>query len=255
DGRLPTTTTDLIRTAVLRPDCSPVGTVGAANQNAATLFPGRSHLAANATNILYAWTLDGGAHIRAASHAGTFVNSDTEIIAKTATERIEFIRVAPFGTGFAAIVRWAQITGATGPGRIDLYRLTATGAVMGPPILVSSRSGSDFASSESFGVAPGRDGSLLVVWHTCLERGDGSGCGVFGRLIRPTGEPAGEEFVIPTSTMGDQTRPSAVALPDGAFAVAWTDKSMAAPDTSGSSVRARIIYPATAGGSAARSTP
>jgi hypothetical protein len=248
DGRPPTTTTDLIRTAIVRPDCTLVGVVGQANQNATTLFPRNSHLAANPTNILYAWTIDGGAHIRAARLDGVFVNADTELVAKTATERVEFVRVAPLGTGFAAIVRWALSTGSTGPGRLDLYRLSATGAVMGPPILVSSRSGSDFASSESFGVAAGRKGELLVVWHACLDRGDGSGCGVFGRLIGPTGEPAGAEFPIPTTTNEDQTRPSAAALPDGAFAVAWTDRSLGAPDTSGSSVRARIVYPATAGG-------
>jgi hypothetical protein len=122
--------------------------------------------------------------------------------------------------------------------------------MMGPPVLISDRSGSDFASSEAFGVAPGRDGSLLVVWHACLEKGDGSGCGVFGRLLGPSGAPLGPELVIPTTTADDQIRPSAVGLPDGAFAVAWTDRSTAAPDSSGTAVRARIIYPATSGAAA-----
>jgi hypothetical protein len=252
DGRV---TNDLIRTAILRPDCTTVGLVGTASPSVAGSFPAYSHLAANATNILYAWILSGAVRVRAARLDGTFVAADAELVAKTPTEQVEIVRLAPLGSGFAAIVRWAQITGTTGPGRLDLYRVSSTGTVMGTPILVSNRSGSDFASSESFGVATGRDGSLLVVWHACLDKGDGAGCGVFGRLFRPTGEPAGDEFVIPTTIMGDQTRPSAVALSDDAFAVAWTDKSNTAPDMSGASVRARIIYPGAPGAPAARVTP
>jgi hypothetical protein len=255
DGRTPAATSDQIRTAVLRPDCTAASPPAVASAVGAIL-PGRSHVAANANNILYAWVVDSSIRVRAARLDGTYVAAaDSELLAKTATEGVEFVRLAPFGTGFAAVVRWSLLTGTTGPGRLDLYRVSSTGTLMGPPIPVSSRSGTDFGSSESFGVAAGRDGSLLVVWHACLDRGDGSGCGVFGRLLRPTGEPAGDEFVVPTTTADDQTRPSAVALPDGSFAVSWTDRSTAAPDTSGASVRARIIYPAPGGGGSARVTP
>lgn len=247
-------TDDLIRTAVVRPDCTPVAAPTAASPTGTATIPSRGHVAANASNILYAWFLSGSIRVRAARLDGTYVAADSELLAKTATEQVEHIRLAPFGTGFAAVVRWAQLT-TPGPGRIDLYRVSSTGSLMGPPIPVSTRSGADFDSKQAFGVATGRDGSLLVVWHACLDKGDGSGCGVFGRLIRPTGEPAGPEFVIPTTTMGDQELPSAVALPDGSFAVTWTDGSMAAPDTSGTAVRARIIYPATTGGGSARVTP
>jgi hypothetical protein len=238
---------DLVRAAVVLPDCTPMGAISAVTPSVAGARPGRSHAAANATTILYAWTLANSVRVRAANLGNVFTGPDTELLAKTATEHIEFVRVAPLGAGFAVIARWAQITGATGPGRLELYRVSNAGAVMGPPVLISERSGSDFASSESFGVAPGRDGSLLVVWHACLEKGDGSGCGVFGRLMGPSGAPLGPELVIPTTTADDQHRPSAVALPDGAFAVAWTDRSTAAPDSSGTAVRARIIYPAADG--------
>ena len=43
--------------------------------------------------------------------------------------------------------------------------------------------------------------------------------------------------------IGSQTAPSVVAL-DDSFAVAWTDDSKALPDTDGTAVRARVIYPA-----------
>ena len=62
----------------------------------------------------------------------------------------------------------------------------------------------------------------------------------------------GDELVLATSTANDQTGPSAAALPDGAFATAWTDKSGNAPDSSGTAVRARVIYPSLEGTAASR---
>jgi len=65
---------------------------------------------------------------------------------------------------------------------------------------------------------------------------------VYGRVLRSDGTPAGEPFVIPTTTNRNQRNPSVTAIAD-AFAVTWTDESMAEPDTSGQAVRARVIYP------------
>ena len=116
--------------------------------------------------------------------------------------------------------------------------------------MITDRSGSDFGTKEAFAIAAQPDGTVLVVWHACLENGDGSGCGVFGRVLKADGTVAGEAFTVPTTTTGDQTNPSAIALPEG-FAVGWRDDSAQEPDPSGSAVRARIIYPDT-DGSAAR---
>ena len=80
------------------------------------------------------------------------------------------------------------------------------------------------------------------MWHACGANGDGQGCGVFARVLRPSGAPVRDVFGLATTTISDQTNPSAAALP-GAFAVAWGDTSAMAPDTAGSAVRARVIYP------------
>lgn len=244
DGQV---TNDLIRTAIVRPDCSLVGTVDSATASVAGQFPQRSHVATSGGSILYAWLLANQVRVRTANADGVFQTAEALLIPKTATEEIEFVRVAPLGAGFAVVVRWGLITGTTGPGRLELYRTSNAGALMGPPVLLSERSGSDFESRQSFGLARGGDGNLLVVWHACMDKGDGSGCGVFGRLVGSNGTPIGEEIPIATTTANDQTGPSAVALPDGAFAVAWTDESGAAPDISGTAVRARVIYPAADG--------
>ena len=238
-------TNTFIRAAIVSPACALIGAVQAVSPNVASVFPNGAHAAANATNILYAWRLDGSVRARLARHDGTLVGTaDFPVVGKTATEQIEHVRVAPLGANFAVFVRWGLITGTTGPGRIDLYRVSSAGTVMGAPVLVTDRSGSDFGSSEGFGVAPRSDGSMLVVWSACMDKGDGAGCGVFGRMLNANGDPAGEDFNLATTTTGDQTRPAAVALPDGAFAAAWSDKSGAAPDMSETAVRARIVYPA-----------
>jgi hypothetical protein len=243
DGRQ---TNNIIRSAVLRPDCTTVpGTLAAVSPNVASVFPRRGHVAANATTILYAWLLDGGVRGRVANLNNAFAGLDTQLVTKPLmNDTVSGVRVVPLAGGFGVIVRWSTTGGG---GRLELFRVSNAGAVMGPPVLVSDRSGMDYESGSPFGVATGADGSVLVVWHACMTAGDGNGCGVLGRLLRPTGDPAGPEFVIPTTLSNDQTLPSAVALPGGAFAVAWTDRSGAAPDTSGSAVRARIIYPGAAG--------
>jgi hypothetical protein len=67
-------------------------------------------------------------------------------------------------------------------------------------------------------------------------------CDVFGRMLRPSGAPVGEPFIIPTSVLSEQINPSVVSIGD-AFVAAWTDSSAEAPDRSGSAVRARVITP------------
>lgn len=249
EGRV---TNDLIRSAVVRPDCTTLGVAQSVSTVLGTLGPERSSVAASADRIMFAWILDGNVRARVAQNGGGFATGDLQLFAKSATEEIEHVRVAPLaGGGFAILMRWALSVGLVGPGRIELLRVNSMGVAMGIPTIITERSGSDGPSKESFGVASQPDGSLLVVWHACADNGDDSGCGVFGRMVDSTGTPAGEAFNLATTTMSDQVGPSAIALPNGAFATAWTDKSGLDPDRAGAAVRARIIYPTT--GSAAGS--
>lgn len=243
DGRA--TTVNEIRTAVVKPDCALLNPVTAASTTAGVGSPRNSSVTASADRILYAWILDGTVRIRLATNANTYLaGADALLAGKTPTEEIDHARVAPLpGGGFAIFTRWSLITGAVGPGRIEMLRTNNAGMMVGTPVIVTDRSGTDFPSNQAFGVAAKPDGTLLVVWHACEERGDGNLCGVFGRLISPAGVPVGTDFSLATTTSGDQLGPSAAALPGEAFVAAWTDTSQLEPDRSGSAVRARIIYP------------
>jgi len=237
-----------IRAAFVRPDCTLAGAgAGAPGVVTVSTTPGFNHRAAVTTNgdhVLFTWILDGDLRARMASTAGVFTTAaDTVLVAGTATDEVAHARAAAVaGGGFVVAVRRDQPTNSTGPGRIELYRVSAAGAVVGPPSLVTDRSASDADDSEAFGLAARPDGTVLVAWHTCGDLGDGSLCGVFGRILRDTGAAVTDVFGIPTTTLGDQKRPSVVGLPD-AFVVMWADSSGAPPDVSGQSVRARIIYP------------
>jgi hypothetical protein len=241
DGRI--TGADQVRSAIVRPDCT-TQTSATVSTVPGTLGPNRSAVTTSGDRIMYAWILDGNVRMRIASNANAFVTPDTQIVGKTATEQVEYVRVSALqGGGFAVAVRWIQSTGLTGPGRIELFRTDATGAVQGTPTLVTDRSGTEFGSRDSFGIATRGDGQIMVVWSSCNDFGDGSGCGAFGRVFRSSGVAVGEAFSLATTIDNDQTGPSVVGL-DGAFAAAWSDRSSAEPDRSGSAVRARILYPA-----------
>lgn len=234
-------TTTNVRGAIVRADCTTltlpvnVSTIATPTRPVVTGHP-------TLTNVLYAWLVSGGVHVRIASLTNGFSIPDTEFLPATATEVVESVRVAPLGNGFAILVRWALSTGFDGPGRIEMYRTNASGAVQGAATIVTMKSGTDFGSYEGFGVATSTSGKLFVTWHSCNQNGDGQGCGVYGRAFDTNGVALGAEITVPTTTVGDQTKPSVAALPGDAFVVIWRDDSAQAPDTSGSAVRARIVY-------------
>lgn len=243
-GSVGVNTPRVVRGQIVRPDCA---LVGATVTVSTTTGPFSPAVTANGNTILYGWENDGNAYVRLASLTNVLQGAaDVLFLPKTANEQIDFVRVAPLGTGFAVLVRWSLVGQFMGAGKIEMYRTSATGGVLGQAVLVSTRSGSDSASSESFGVATRNDGTLMVTWSSCESNGDGQGCGVFARAFRSDGTPLGEELVVPTTIRGEQTDPSVAALGD-AFVVVWKDESMQAPDISGTAVRARIVYPTASG--------
>jgi hypothetical protein len=244
-------TENLVRSSIVNAQCTastPVDVstvVGGANRPA---------VAANGNSVMYTWVLAGDARLRVMDQANAQISTDQLVVAKTATEEVEFTRVTKLGTGFGIFVRWATLT-RTGPGRIELYKTNNVGMIQGAPVLITTKTSSDFDSAHGFSVATRPDdGSVLVAWHTCGEVTDDSGCGVFGRLVSSTGTPIGEDFNLATTTDLEQTSPSVAGLP-GAFAAVWSDASKQEPDIAGTAVRARVIYGPSSGGASAKRDP
>jgi hypothetical protein len=121
--------------------------------------------------------------------------------------------------------------------RIFMRRLDATGAARGSDTVVGMLE----SGFNSPAVAVRDDGTILIVWEECADA-DGSSCGVVGRLVRPTGVPVGEPFIVNTTTRSDQTDPSVTSF-DDVFVVAYSDGSTDPPDIDETGVRARYLYP------------
>lgn len=233
----------VVKGVIVTPACNTLQNMTPYTLSATGTSATRSHVASNGNTVLYAWVAGNEAHVRTGPLTGIPLNPEIILVPRTSSMDVEHVRVAPWQDGFALAVRWAS-TMSTGPGKIEVYRVSTAGTMptlQGSPILITDKSGSDFASNQAFGIAQRSDGALMITWHAC-PTGPGS-CDVYGRILRPTGVPVGEPFVIPTTTGSDQVRPSVVALDNTSFAVAWNDSSGIEPDQSGSAVRARILYP------------
>jgi len=242
-----------IRSIIVKPDCTSLAPAFDVSQVVSTMGDGPHHsdVAGNGTSTMYEWILDGNVHIRAGGMTGVTGN-DTTLLTHSAQYEARMVRVVPMGTGYGVVVRWAYPLAATGmgPGKIEMFTITPTGMITGSPQLITDQSLSDFASgSQSFGVATRSDGEVLIAWHQCDMAGTPGTCDVLGRFVKSDGTPIGTQpFMIPTTTLGDQTGPSVVALtksPADSFVVTWTDESHFAPDTQGKAVRARVVYDST----------
>ena len=238
-----------IRSIVAKPDCTTQSAAFTLSTiEGATSGPTSPSVAANGSSSLYAWIVDGDVYVRAANNVGQVQGAaETKVLTHDATQAAQGVRLVASGTGFALVVRWIGPMDSA-PGKIEMYQLSSTGAVMGTAALITDQSRSDFMSGwQSPSVAVrASDGAILIAWHQCDSAGSDGSCDVYGRMVRPNGTTSGQPFILSTTVMGDQVKPAVASLPgpDGAFAAVWTDSSHIGPDSSGTAVNARIIYPA-----------
>jgi Ca2+-binding RTX toxin-like protein len=68
------------------------------------------------------------------------------------------------------------------------------------------------------------DGRVLLAWTDgSATGGDIAGTAIRARLFSAAGTPLGGEFLVNTTTAGDQRNPTVTALRDGGFIIAWND--------------------------------
>jgi hypothetical protein len=242
---------NVIRMALVKPDCNPSGV--AQTVSPTNMFADRNAIGTSDDHALLTWVISGDLWARTASSTATLSSpAAAPLISQTATDKIGYARIAAAPKGrFALAVRWTAQSNDMAPGKIELYQVTAAGALIGSPVIVTDQSGSNFYDDEGFGLASRPDGTVMIAWHVCNSNGDG--CSLSGRTLHltepiddPVATPAAtavsDAFAIPTTTGGSDKLASVIGLPD-AFAVVWSDSSGKPPDTAGQAVRARIIYP------------
>jgi hypothetical protein len=91
------------------------------------------------------------------------------------------------------------------------------------------------------------DGQFVVTWQNYSLSGRDIGYSIRSQVFDGGGNRIGGEFLVNTTTTGDQLNPTVTALTDGRFAIAWQDSSQTGGDTSSLAVRAQIFDPRSQG--------
>ncbi len=121
----------------------------------------------------------------------------------------------------------SRATGRTVSVRTGVLTLTALMATAGAvraqnPSNMEFRVNTYTTGTQRFGSIAGSMTYLFVVtWESAGQ--DGSGEGLFGRLLSTRGEPMGEEFAVNTHTVGNQDTPAVAGFAAGGFVAVWED--------------------------------
>jgi VCBS repeat-containing protein len=161
-----------------------------------------------------------------------------EFVVNTTVSNTQFDAVVAGGaTGSEFAVAWRTDTGDGSGDGIAYQRFDATGAPAGTELIVNEQvSSTQFAPAITYLST----GQILVAWVSVTSgaASDGSGNGVYGRVINTNGTFAGGEFQLNQQTSFDQDSVSVSATASG-FVAAWQDNS--GQDGSGTGIQARFF--------------
>lgn len=124
----------------------------------------------------------------------------------------------------------------SGSSDVRLRVLDSSGNGVGPDVVLNQTTAGD-QFMNNYARLP--DGRFFTIFYS--DTGDGSGSALFGRILTPEGIPEGNEFLIATTTAGNQLRPAIRILSDNRVAVTW--ESYDGGDGSGNVLRAQIFDP------------
>jgi hypothetical protein len=157
--------------------------------------------------------------------SGTMAGSEFLVNTRTANaQRIGDIASLNDG-GF--VITWMSIS-QDGSGRgVFAQRYNASGTALGSEFQVNTYFSSDQTDSSVAGLA---GGGFVITWESKLQ--DGSGYGVYAQRYDASGAAAGSEFIVNTTTSGDQAKASATALSDGTFLITWSSNGNSGQDNS-----------------------
>ncbi len=110
-----------------------------------------------------------------------------------------------------------QSRNADGSFEVFMQRYAADGAAVGGEIRVNTTTVSS-AQQPIGSITADASGNITVVWNSDA---DGDGTAVVGQRFDWAGNKLGGEFVVNTTTAGNQTFPEVIAQSGGRFIVAW----------------------------------
>ncbi|WP_068112971.1 calcium-binding protein [Tropicimonas marinistellae] len=140
------------------------------------------------------------------------------------------------------VVTWqdGSLTGGdTSDYAIRAQVFTARGFTSGDEFLVNTTTADEQIEPSIAGLS---DGRFVVVWSDYSRTGgDTDSYAVRGQIYNVDGSESGSEFLVTTTTVGNQITPSVTALEDGEFVVTWMDSSLTGGDNSSYGIRAQVF--------------
>jgi Ca2+-binding RTX toxin-like protein len=155
---------------------------------------------------------------------GTPVGSEFQVNTTTTAANYDAPAIVTKDDG-SFIVVW-QSLGQDGDGTgIFAQRFNANGAAVGNELQVN-----DFTTGNQSApaIAVDANGNFIVTWVSGTEVGtgqDGSSYGVYAKLYNANGSVRKSEFLVNTTTTGNQSAASVAMAADGTFVVAWNSSN------------------------------
>lgn len=113
------------------------------------------------------------------------------------------------------VITWNSHDG--GYGGLYGQRYASNGSAVGSEFRINTTTAHDQFSRTVAGLA---NGGFVVAWESDVQ--DGSGYGIYAQRYDANGVPAGSEFLVNTTTAGDQRNANITAFSNGDFLVTWT---------------------------------
>lgn len=171
--------------------------------------------------------------VRAQIYSATGARVGGEMLINSTTQYVQsYSSITAFADGGFAIA-WTDLPTSTGSSiKVQMYG--ADGTADGAAFAVSNNVGTGQRLSA---IATLPDDMFVVVWETgSTISGDGSLYAIKAQVFASNGMRIGEEFLVNSSTQGNQTRVAVTGLSNDQFVVTWTDDARAIDSESGNPV-------------------
>jgi Ca2+-binding RTX toxin-like protein len=151
---------------------------------------------------------------------------------------------APAGAAFPNgkfVISWTDFSGVgdTVPAGIRAQMFNANGSKFGAEMLLNSTTAGNQVSPTITTLA---NGYFAAAWVDSSKTGaDTSSSAIRARVFDGNGTPLAADFVVNTTTEGEQLAPHVTGLAGGRFVVSWTDFSKTGADKAGYAVRAQVF--------------
>jgi alpha-tubulin suppressor-like RCC1 family protein len=152
------------------------------------------------------------------SAAGKAQGTETRVNATTVNDQ-SLPSVVPLDAGGFVIAWQSSLQDGAGSG-IYMQRFAATGAKAGGEIRVNTTTVNDQTTPVGTGF---NDEGYVILWAS--KNQDGSGLGIYAQVYSDAGAKVNVEFLVNTTTAGNQSQPSVAAFRDGNFVAVWTSSN------------------------------